>query len=134
MQRQADNALALAHWLLAHPQVSWVSYPGLPDHPYHANAKKYLRNGFGCVLSFGVAGGYEASKRFIKRTELASHLANVGDVKTLVIHPASTTHAQLTTEEQATTGVSPDLVRASVGIEHIEDIKADFDQGLGPDQ
>ncbi len=133
VQRHADNALEMAHWLQAHPQVSWVSYPGLPDHPYHANARRYLRNGFGCVLSFGVAGGYEASKQFIERTELASHLANVGDVKTLVIHPASTTHAQLTAEEQASTGVSSDLVRVSVGIEHIDDIEADFDQALGPD-
>ena len=130
VQRHAENALELAGWLQAQPQVSWVSYPGLPEHPYHANARKYLRNGFGCVLSFGVAGGYEAGNRFIERTTLASHLANVGDVKTLVIHPASTTHSQLTVEEQATTGVTPDLVRVSVGIEHIDDIKADFDQAL----
>ncbi len=130
VQRHAENALELAGWLQAHPQVSWVSYPGLPEHPYHANARKYLRNGFGCVLSFGVASGFEAGKRFIERTTLASHLANVGDVKTLVIHPASTTHSQLTVEEQATTGVTPDLVRVSVGIEHIDDIKADFDQAL----
>ena len=114
--------------------MNWVSYPGLPSHPYHANARKYLRNGFGCVLSFGVAGGYQAGKRFIERTQLASHLANVGDVKTLVIHPSSTTHAQLSEEEQKTTGVTPDLVRVSVGIEHIEDIKADFDQALRSDE
>ena len=112
--------------------MNWVSFPGLADHPYHANARRYLRNGFGCVLSFGVAGGYDAGKRFIERTELASHLANVGDVKTLVIHPSSTTHSQLTVEEQATTGVTPDLVRVSVGIEHIDDIKADFDRALAP--
>ena len=132
VQRHADNAQELARWLQAHPQVGWVSYPGLPDHPYHGNARKYLRNGYGCVLSFGVSGGYEAGTRFIEKTKLASHLANVGDVKTLVIHPSSTTHSQLTVEEQATTGVTPDLVRVSVGIEHIDDIKADFDQALQP--
>ena len=132
VQRHADNALELAQWLETHPQVNWVSYPGLADHPYHSNARRYLRNGFGCVLSFGVAGGFEAGKRFIERTKLASHLANVGDVKTLVIHPSSTTHSQLTVEEQGTTGVTPDLVRVSVGIEHIDDIKADFDLALHP--
>lgn len=130
VQRHVDNALELARWLKDHPQVSWVSYPGLDDHPYHANAKKYLRNGFGAVLSFGVAGGYEAGKQFINSTSLASHLANVGDAKTLVIHPASTTHQQLTEAEQASAGVLADLVRVSVGIEHIDDIKADFDQAL----
>ncbi len=132
VQRHADNALELAQWLETHPQVNWVSYPGLADHPYHSNARRYLRNGFGCVLSFGVAGGFEAGKRFIERTKLASHLANVGDVKTLVIHPSSTTHSQLTVEEQGTTGVTPDLVRVSVGIEHIDDIKADFNLALHP--
>ena len=134
VQRHTENAFEVAQWLEAHPQVNWVSYPGLPSHPYHANARKYLRNGFGCVLSFGVAGGYQAGKRFIEQTQLASHLANVGDVKTLVIHPSSTTHAQLSEEEQKTTGVTPDLVRVSVGIEHIEDIKADFDQALRSDE
>jgi len=130
VQRHVDNSLELARWLKDHPQVSWVSYPGLDDHPYHANAKKYLRNGFGAVLSFGVAGGYEAGKRFIDNTSLASHLANVGDAKTLVIHPASTTHQQLSEAEQTSAGVLPDLVRVSVGIEHIDDIKDDFDQAL----
>jgi O-acetylhomoserine (thiol)-lyase len=130
VQRHADNALAVARWLEQHPKVSWVSYPGLPSHPYHANAKKYLRNGFGGVLSFGIAGGFDAGKVFIDHTVLASHLANVGDAKTLVIHPASTTHQQLSAEEQISSGVTPDLVRISVGIEHIDDIIADLDQAL----
>ncbi len=107
-----------------------MSYPGLTSHPYHAAAKKYLRNGFGGVLSFGIAGGYEAGKRFIDHAKLLSHLANVGDAKSLVIHPASTTHQQLSPEEQASTGVTPDLVRISLGIEHIEDIQEDIDQAL----
>jgi O-acetylhomoserine (thiol)-lyase len=126
VQRHVDNALELARWLDAHPKVDWVSYPGLESHPYHANATKYLRHGFGGVLSFGLAGGYEAGKRFIDHTVLASHLANVGDAKTLVIHPASTTHQQLRDDEQLASGVSPELVRISVGIEHIDDIKEDI--------
>jgi len=130
VQRHADNALALAHWLRSHPEVAWVEYLGLPDNLYHANAKRYLSNGFGSVLNFGVAGGAAAARRFIDSVRLASHLANVGDAKTLVIHPASTTHQQLSDEEQRRAGVRPDLIRVSVGIEHIEDIKADFDQAL----
>ncbi len=130
VQRTVDNALELARWLKEQPQVAWVSYPGLEDHPYHANAKKYLRNGFGGVLSFGIKGGLEAGKAFISNVKLASLLANVGDAKTLVIHPASTTHQQLTEEEQRSAGVTPDHVRVSLGIEHIEDIKADFQQAL----
>jgi O-acetylhomoserine (thiol)-lyase len=130
VQRHCDNALELARWLQGHPLVSWVSYPGLESHPYHQQARKYLRNGFGGVLSFGIAGGYEAGKRFIDHTHLASHLANVGDAKTLVIHPASTTHQQLNDEEQRSAGVTPDLVRISTGIEHIDDIKEDLDQAL----
>ncbi len=130
VQRHVDNALELARFLEGHANVTWVSYPGLESHPYHANAKKYLRNGFGGVLSFGIAGGYESGKRFIDHTVLASHLANVGDAKTLVIHPASTTHQQLSEDEQEAAGVTPDLVRVSVGIEHIDDIKADIDQAL----
>jgi OAH/OAS sulfhydrylase len=130
VQRHADNALALARWLAQHPSVTWVSYPGLESHPYHANALKYLQHGFGGVLSFGIGGGYEAGKRFIDRTVLASHLANVGDAKTLVIHPASTTHQQLSEDEQRAAGVTPDLVRVSVGIEHIDDIIADIDGAL----
>jgi O-acetylhomoserine (thiol)-lyase len=112
------------------PQVAWVNYPGLLSHPSHELAKKYLSNGFGAVLSFGVKGGYDAARGFIDSVQLASHLANVGDAKTLVIHPASTTHQQLSEQEQASAGVKRDLVRVSVGIEHIEDIKADFAQAF----
>jgi O-acetylhomoserine (thiol)-lyase len=130
VQRHADNTLALAQWLQEHERVSWVSYPGLADHPSHENARKYLTNGYGCVLSFGIKGGFESGKRFIDQTVLASHLANVGDAKTLVIHPASTTHQQLSADEQTAAGVSADLIRVSVGIEHIDDIKADFEQAL----
>jgi len=126
VQRQADNALALARWLEAHPDVSWVSYPGLEHHPSHQRAAQYLRNGFGCVLTFGIRGSASAGREFIDGVELASHLANVGDAKTLVIHPASTTHQQLTDAEQVASGVSPDLIRVSVGFEHIDDIKTDF--------
>jgi len=126
VQRHVDNALELAQWLDQHPQVTWVSFLGLPAHPSHELANRYLCNGYGSVLSFGVEGGYEAARTFIDSVELASHLANVGDAKTLVIHPASTTHRQLDEAEQATTGVTPDLVRVSVGIEHIDDIKDDF--------
>ena len=129
-QRHVDNALELAQWLKAHPQVAWVEYNGLEDSPYHALAKKYLRNGFGGVLNFGIKGGAAAARKFIDNVELASHLANVGDAKTLVINPASTTHQQLTDAEQLSAGVRPDLIRVSVGIEHIEDIKADFDHAL----
>ena len=130
VQRHVDNALELARWLEQHQQVTWVNYPGLELHPYHEAAKKYLRNGFGGVLSFGIKGGYEAGKRFIDHTKLLSHLANVGDAKSLIIHPASTTHQQLNEEEQLSSGVTPDLVRISVGIEHIEDIKEDLDQAF----
>jgi O-acetylhomoserine (thiol)-lyase len=125
-QRHVDNALALAKWLKTQPQVAWVNYTGLEDHPYHQRARKYLRNGFGSVFTFGIRGGLAAGKKFIDGVKLASHLANVGDAKTLVIHPASTTHQQLTDAEQAASGVTPDQIRVSVGIEHIEDIKEDF--------
>ena len=122
--------MTLAEWLEAHPLVGWVKYPGLASHPSHERAAQYLRNGFGAVLSFGVTGGFEAAREFINSVELASHLANVGDAKTLVIHPASTTHQQLSSEEQAAAGVTADLVRVAVGIEHFDDIKEDFDQAL----
>ena len=131
VQRHVDNALDLAQWLEQHERVAWVNYPGLDSHTSHDTAKRYLRNGYGAVLSFGVKGGYEAGRTFIDSVELASHLANVGDAKTLVIHPSSTTHQQLDETEQAASGVTPDLVRVAVGIEHIDDIKADFDQALG---
>jgi O-acetylhomoserine/O-acetylserine sulfhydrylase len=126
VQRHCDNTLALARWLEKNPQVAWVTYPGLPSHPHHERAKKFLRNGFGAVLSFGIKGGATAGKKFIDSVKLASHLANVGDAKTLVIHPASTTHSQLSEAEQKTAGVAPDLIRVSVGLEHIEDIQEDF--------
>jgi len=130
VQREVDNTLALARWLRTHPQVSWVNYTGLEDHPSHPRARKYLRNGFGAVFSFGIKGGYEAGKKFIDGVRLASHLANVGDAKTLVIHPASTTHQQLSPAEQVSAGVTPDLVRVSTGIEHIDDIKEDFEEAF----
>ncbi len=130
VDRACQNALELAKWLEARDEVAWVSYPGLESHPYHAQAQKYLENGFGAVLAFGVHGGAEAGQKFVESVKLASHLANVGDAKTLVIHPASTTHQQLAAEEQVAAGVSADLVRVSVGIEHIDDIKADFEQAL----
>ncbi|MEH2111483.1 O-acetylhomoserine aminocarboxypropyltransferase/cysteine synthase family protein [Nostoc sp.] len=130
VDRHVSNALELAQWLEQQEQVSWVNYPGLPNHPYHERAKKYLRHGFGGVLNFGIKGGLEAGKTFINHVKLASHLANVGDAKTLVIHPASTTHQQLSDNEQLSAGVTPDLVRVSVGIEHIDDIKEDFQQAF----
>jgi len=130
VERSASNALKLAQWLEKHEAVEWVSYPGLPSHPYHANAKKYLRNGFGCVLSFGVKGGFEAAQTVINNLQLTSHLANVGDAKTLIIHPTATTHQQLSEEEQRSAGVTPELLRVSVGIEHIDDIIEDFDYAL----
>jgi OAH/OAS sulfhydrylase len=131
VERHNENALKLAQWLERHPLIEWVSYPGLSDHPHHARAKKYLRNGlFGSILVFGIKGGAEAGKTFINNVKLSSLLANVGDAKTLVIHPASTTHEQLNQEEQLLSGVTSDLVRVSVGIEHIEDIIEDFDEAL----
>jgi OAH/OAS sulfhydrylase len=130
-ERHAENALKLAQWLEKQDDVAWVNYTGLPSHPHHENGKKYLREGrFGAVLTFGVNGGYDAARDFIEAVELASHLANVGDAKTLVIHPASTTHQQLTDDEQAASGVKEDLIRVSVGIEHIDDIIADFEQAF----
>ncbi len=130
VERHINNALELAKWLEQQEQVAWVNYPGLPNHPYHERAKKYLRHGFGGVLNFGIKGGLKAGKAFISNVKLASHLANVGDAKTLVIHPASTTHQQLSDSEQISAGVTPDLVRVSVGIEHIDDIKEDFAQAF----
>ncbi len=131
VQRHVDNALELAEWLQDQPKVSWVNYPGLEDHPYHEIAGRLLTNGYGAVLSFGIEGGAEPAEQFIDSVELASHLANVGDAKTLVIHPGSTTHQQLDREEQLSSGVTDDLIRVSVGIEHIDDIKADFEQAFG---
>lgn len=131
VERHNSNALTLANWLNNHPQVDWVWYPGLKDYPSNENAKKYLRSGyFGSMLSFGIKGGLEAGKRFINKVKLASLVANVGDAKTLVIHPASTTHQQLSKEEQKSSGVLPEGIRVSVGIEHIDDIINDFEQAL----
>lgn len=130
IDRHVQNAQTLAEWLVDHPKVEWVNYPSLPNHPYHDRAKKYLDHGFGAVLNFGIKGGLEAGRSFINAVKLASHLANVGDAKTLVIHPTSTTHQQLSESEQKSAGVTPDLIRVSVGLEHIEDIKADFEQAF----
>ena len=128
--RHSENALAIATWLKAHPLVAWVNYPGLLDSPNHAVAAKYLKRGFGGLVGFGIKGGRAAGTRFIDSVKLLSHLANIGDAKSLVIHPASTTHQQLTAEEQQATGVTEDFIRLSVGLEDLEDIKADIDQAL----
>lgn len=130
IRQHCDNALALATWLESHPAVEWVNYTGLPGHPYHQQAKQTLKGGFGAVLGFGIKGGAAAGERFINAVGLASHLANVGDAKTLVIHPASTTHQQVSVEDQLSCGITPEFVRVAVGLENIEDIKADFDQAL----
>jgi O-acetylhomoserine/O-acetylserine sulfhydrylase len=130
VQRHVDNALELAHWLEKHPKVESVDYPGLESNPYHILAKKYLRNGFGGVLTFKVKAGKEAADKVVNSLKLISHLANVGDAKTLIIHPATTTHDQLSAEEQKKSGVLPGVLRVSVGIENIEDIKADLEQAL----
>ncbi|MDZ7791050.1 MAG: O-acetylhomoserine aminocarboxypropyltransferase/cysteine synthase [Xanthomonadales bacterium] len=126
VQRHVDNTQALAEWLQQQPAVEWVNYPGLADHPSHERARRYLTHGFGAVLTFGIRGGEQAGRRFIDSVELASHVANVGDAKTLVIHPASTTHQQLSEDERRAAGVSNELIRVSVGIEHIDDIIDDF--------
>jgi O-acetylhomoserine (thiol)-lyase len=134
-QRQhSANALEIAQFLKKHPTVTWVTYPGLPDDPNHKNAAKYLKNGFGGIVGFGIKGALEAGKKFINSAKLLSHLANIGDAKSLVIHPASTTHQQLSAEEQAATGVRQDYVRLSIGLEDAEDIKADIDQALKASQ
>ncbi|MBM3724273.1 MAG: O-acetylhomoserine aminocarboxypropyltransferase/cysteine synthase [Acidobacteria bacterium] len=130
MLAHCANAQAVASHLASHPGVAWVRYPGLDSNPYHALGRKYLRPGAGAVLTFGIRGGLEAGRRFIESCELFSHLANIGDAKSLVIHPASTTHQQLTAEEQAACGITPDLIRLSVGLEEIEDLLWDLDQAL----
>jgi O-acetylhomoserine (thiol)-lyase len=128
--RHAENALAVAQWLEKHPKVAWVNYPGLASSPHKANADKYLKGGSGAILGFGIKGGLEGGKKFINALQLVSHLANVGDAKSLAIHPASTTHSQLSAKEQESTGVTQDFIRLSIGIENIDDIKADLDQAL----
>src|SRR5579875_2227643 len=130
MERHSQNALRVAEFLESHPAVSWVSYPGLKSHPQHALAEKYFTHGYGAILGFGIKGGLEAGKRLISHVELFSHLANIGDAKSLIIHPASTTHSQLTPAEQEETGVTPDFVRLSVGLETVEDLIDDLDQAL----
>ncbi|WP_037301870.1 O-acetylhomoserine aminocarboxypropyltransferase/cysteine synthase family protein [Runella limosa] len=130
VERIGENALALAQWLQNQPQVESVNYLGLEENPYHELAKKYFTRGFGGVLSFKLKGGREQAEKFVNSLKLISHLANVGDAKTLIIHPASTTHSQLSAEEQRTAGVDPNLLRISVGIEHIDDIKEDISQAL----
>jgi O-acetylhomoserine (thiol)-lyase len=130
-KRHVENTLHLAHWLREHPKVAWVNYPGLEDHPHHQRAQKYFRGKPGAVLTFGLKGGYEAAKAFMGRLKLISHLANVGDTRTLAIHPASTTHSQLSPEEQALAGVAPEMIRLSVGLEHVEDLKAELLEALG---
>ena len=130
MERHSENAMLVAEHLRDHPAVTWVNYPGLEDHPSHDLARRYLGGRYGAILGFGIKGGMEAGKRFIESVELFSHLANIGDSKSLVIHPASTTHQQLNSAEQLACGVTPDFVRLSVGIEDIEDIIADLDQAL----
>ncbi len=131
VERCSENALALAKWLESHDEVESVSFPGLENHPSHNLAKKYLQRGFGGVLSFKLKGDREKAEKFVNSLALISHVANVGDVKTLIIHPASTTHSQLNEQEQKNAGVDPNLLRISVGIEHLDDIKADINQALG---
>ncbi len=130
MRRHSENALAVAKFLETHPAVEWVNYPGLPSHPDYANAKKYLPDGQGAIVGFGIKGGKAAGVKLINGVKLFSHLANIGDAKSLIIHPATTTHSQLTADEQAQTGVTPEYVRLSIGIEDIADITADLDQAL----
>ena len=129
-RRHSDNALQIAKYLKNHPLVTWVNYPGLEDNPNHKLAKKYLKTHFGGLIGFGIKGGLESGKKFIESVKLLSHLANIGDAKSLVIHPASTTHQQLTPQEQQTTGVTPDYIRLSIGLEDPEDITSDIDQAL----
>jgi len=128
--RHSENALAVAHWLERHDQVTWVSYPGLESHPAHRHAVRYLKGGFGGIVTFGIKGGTEAGQRLIDNVKIFSLLANVGDAKSLIIHPASTTHSQLDEAEQFSTGVTPDLIRLSVGLEHVDDLIADLDQAI----
>lgn len=130
MQRHCDNALAVARWLKEHDKVAWVNYAGLPDNPYHALAKKYAPKGAGAVFTFGLKGGYEAGVQLVTNVELFSHLANIGDTRSLIIHPASTTHRQLTAEQRQAAGAGDDVVRLSIGLESVDDIIADLDQAL----
>ncbi|MGD0113821.1 MAG: PLP-dependent transferase, partial [Armatimonadota bacterium] len=134
IRQQSANALAVAQWLEKHQAVSWVNYPGLASHPDHERAKRFLPEGQGAIIGFGIEGGRDAGTKLIDSVKLFSHLANIGDSKSLIIHPASTTHQQLTPEEQASTGVTDDFVRLSVGLESLDDIIADLDQALAVSQ
>ena len=134
VKRHSENTLKVAQFLKGHPAVSWVNYPGLPEHPSHALASRYLRGGYGALLGFGIRGGMEAGRKFIESVELLSHVANIGDAKSLVVHPASTTHQQLSPEERAATGVTDDFIRMSVGLEDVEDIIRDIEQALAKSQ
>jgi O-acetylhomoserine (thiol)-lyase len=133
MARHSENALGLARWLQEHPRVSWVSYPGLAEHPQHAQAARYLSGGFGALCTFGVRGGLEAGRRLIDRVRLWSLVANIGDARSLIIHPASTTHQQIPEKEREEAGVTADMIRLSVGLEHLPDLQADLDQALAAD-
>jgi O-acetylhomoserine (thiol)-lyase len=130
MQRHCDNALAVAQWLAANPKVAWVSYPGLPGDRYHKLAQKYVPKGAGAVFTFGLKGGYDAGVQLVSNVRLFSHLANIGDTRSLIIHPASTTHKQLTDPQKVQAGAGPDVVRLSIGIEDKDDLIADLDQAL----
>lgn len=134
MQRHCQNAQAVAEWLAGHPEVSWVNYPGLPNHPDYGRAKRYLPRGQGAIIGFGIRGGYQAAVKLIRSVKLISHLANIGDAKSLIIHPASTTHQQLSQEERLSAGVTDDYIRLSVGLEEVEDIIADLDQAIAASQ
>lgn len=130
MKKHCDNALSVARFLQAHPKVAWVSYPGLESHRSHELAKKYLKSGYGAIIGFGIKGGTGEAKKFIESLELFSHLANIGDAKSLVIHPASTTHEQLSDEERKACGVTEDFIRLSIGIEDEKDLIFDIEQAL----
>jgi O-acetylhomoserine (thiol)-lyase len=130
LQRHCENADSVARFLKTHPRVTWVRFPGLEDDPTYPVASKYLKNGFGGMVVFGIEGGLEAGKKFVDSLQLFSHLANVGDAKSLVIHPASTTHSQLSEEQQKAGGLTPDLVRLSIGLEHVDDIIADLENAF----
>lgn len=134
IRQHSENAMAVARWLEDHPAVTWVNYPGLPSHPDHERAKRFLTEGFGAIIGFGIKGGREAGIKLIDSVKLLSHLANIGDAKSLIIHPASTTHQQLTPDEQVSTGVTDDFVRLSIGLETLEDILADLSQALEASQ
>ena len=134
IRQQSVNSLAVAEWLEKHPAVTWVNYPGLPSHPDHERAKRFLKEGFGAIIGFGIKGGREAGIKMINSVKLFSHLANIGDSKSLIIHPASTTHQQLSPDEQVSTGVTDDFVRLSVGLETLDDILGDLDQALRKSQ